>query len=211
MKHVPHLVTAIPREGDLVELSVSQWRHLAKVLRMEVGDAVTYTDGKGLLGEGVLASRAIMRGEEREVSRPTDLTVAVAPPASKQRQRFLVEKLAEMGVARLRWLRTDHGTGRVAHQSKLLAWVVSAVEQSQGAWLMETGPGFHQLCDLEGPVVVCHPGGRREVPQARTVAIGPEGGFSPDELPDGVETWDLGPTVLRVETAAVVAAARILA
>lgn len=211
MRHIPHLLAVIESESEHAGLSPTQWRHLSKVLRLGAGETVTYTDGRGRLGRGSLAERSVLRGEEWEVPRPTDLIMAVAPPANRHRQRFLVEKLAELGVARLRWLRTKHGTGRVAAEQKLQAWVASAVEQSGGAWLMEATPDLVELGDLDRPLVACNPGGGRETPPARTVAIGPEGGFAPGELPDDVETWDLGPTMLRVETAAVVAAARVLA
>jgi RsmE family RNA methyltransferase len=41
------------------------------------------------------------------------------------------------------------------------------------------------------------------------VVIGPEGGWSADEIPEEAVRYDLGETVLRVETAALVAAARM--
>ena len=210
MQHIPHLVVAAPWEGENLNLSIVQWRHVTKVLRMKRGEPVTYTDGLGHLGEGLLGDNAIKRGDEREVERQTRLTLAVAPPANKDRQRFLVEKLAELGVARLQWLRTAHGKERVANPSKVFSWILSAVEQSRGAWLMEVDSELTDWDELEGPVVVCHPGGDSSPPHARTVVIGPEGGFSENELPEEVTAWDLGTTILRVETAAVVAAARLL-
>ena len=211
MKHVPHLVVGAPWEHEELELSVIQWRHLTKVLRMHRGDTVSYTDGLGRMGTGRLTSHALERGEEVEVARPSELTVAAAPPASKDRQRYLVEKLAELGVSRLRWLSTKHGGARTASTSKVFSWVLAATEQSRGAWLMETPEANVAFADLEPPVVVCHPGGAAEPPRdVNTVVIGPEGGFADDELAEDVITWDLGPTILRVETAAVVASARIL-
>jgi 16S rRNA U1498 N3-methylase RsmE len=42
------------------------------------------------------------------------------------------------------------------------------------------------------------------------VVIGPEGGWASGEVPEDAIRWDLGDTVLRVETAALVAAARLL-
>jgi 16S rRNA U1498 N3-methylase RsmE len=42
------------------------------------------------------------------------------------------------------------------------------------------------------------------------VVIGPEGGWAANELPDDAELFDLGDTMLRVETAAIVAAARMM-
>jgi 16S rRNA U1498 N3-methylase RsmE len=62
---------------------------------------------------------------------------------------------------------------------------------------------------LKGKVVYCRPGGAWDPGAVDVVAIGPEGGFSDDELPEDARLWDLGPTVLRVETAALVAAARL--
>ena len=210
MGHVPHLVVAAPWESDELELSLMQWRHLSKVLRMGRGDRVTYTDGLGRMGTGRLASQAVVRGEETDVPRPTELTVAVAPPASKDRQRFVVEKLAELGVARLRWLATKHGKERTASSSKVFSWALAATEQSRGAWLMETPKDVVELGELEEPVLICHPGGESDPAPVKTVVVGPEGGFSPEELPENAPLWALGPTILRVETAAVVAAARII-
>lgn len=210
-KHVPHVVVGAPWEEGVLELSVIQWRHLTKVLRMGRGDEVSYTDGLGRVGTGRLADHAVSRGEEREVPRPSNLTVAVAPPASKDRQRFVVEKLAELGVARLQWLSTRHGKERTASASKVFSWILAATEQSRGAWLMETPQDVVELVELESPVVVCHPGGASETVSAKTLVIGPEGGFAEDELPPDVALWDLGPTILRVETAAVVGACRMMA
>lgn len=209
MKHVPHLVVAAPWEGPTIPLSVVQWRHVTKVLRMKSGHEVSYTDGLGVTGSGVLGHHVIERGDEQHVARPTDLTVAVAPPTNKDRQRYLVEKLAELGVARLYWLETSHGRNRVSNPSKVFSWVHAAVEQSRGAYLMETFEHPVAPSELEGRVVYCRPGGARDPGAVDVVAIGPEGGFTHEELPEDARLWDLGPTVLRVETAALVAAARL--
>lgn len=211
MKHVPHLVVGAPWDGPTLNLSVVQSRHLSKVLRMSHGDKVTYTDGLGTVGHGVLGQNLIERGDEKQVERPTRLSVAVAPPANKDRQRFLVEKLAEQGVERLLWLATRHGKNRVSSGSKIFSWVLAATEQSRGAWLMEVGPDLVTLDDLEPGWVVCQPGGERSNPDAKVLVIGPEGGFADDELPEDAIRWELGPTILRVETAAIVAVAKLSA
>lgn len=209
MKHIPHLVVGAPWDGPNIDLSVVQWRHVTKVLRIRNGHEVTYTDGLGVIGSGRLGHHVIERGEEQKVDRPTDLTVAVAPPSNKDRQRFLVEKLAELGVSRLLWLETRNGKNRVATPSKVFSWVHAAVEQSRGAYLMETVADLVKPDDLEGDVVYCRPGGSRDPGEVDVVVVGPEGGFAEDELPEDAHLWDLGPTVLRVETAALVAAARL--
>jgi 16S rRNA (uracil1498-N3)-methyltransferase len=62
-----------------------------------------------------------------------------------------------------------------------------------------------------GSTVIAEPGGRGLEAGDRAVAVGPEGGWSPAELAAAADQVSLGPYVLRVETAAVVAAARMVA
>jgi 16S rRNA (uracil1498-N3)-methyltransferase len=210
MKHVPHVVVAAPWPDGRLPLTVVQWRHLTKVLRRKQGEPITYTDGLGTFGTGTLGHQEVERGEEVTRDRAHELTVAVAPPSNKDRQRFLVEKLAELGVARLIWLRTRHGANRVSSSTKVFTWMLAAVEQSRGAWLMETSGELVELAELAGRVVVCHPGGD-DTPDAgiEVVVIGPEGGFAEDEIPPGYARWGLGDNILRVETAAIAAVARL--
>ena len=210
MGHIPHLVIGAPWPDETLSLSVVQWRHLSKVLRMGRGDTISYTDGLGRVGSGRLGDKTVQRGDEHEVPRSLHLTMAVAPPSNKDRQRFLVEKLAELGVPRLLWLKTEHGKHRVSPPARVFAWVLSAVEQSRGAWLMEVSSDLVGWDDLESPIAVCHPGGSKEISLPHTVVIGPEGGFSEREIDLARTTWDLGSNVLRVETAAVVAAVRAI-
>lgn len=208
MKHIPHLYLA----GDWRESSIvtteQQNGHLARSLRLTAGAAVTYTNGSGVLGSGIWTGSDVTRGEESVVPRPRKIVLAVSPPASRHRTRFLVEKLAELGVESLVWLRTAWGSGRVPSGSKLAAWASSALEQSRGAWLMSTSGSIVEWADLEAPLVVCSPDGRAPGPSIgpRTVAIGPEGGLSPDEIPKSADRIRLGETILRIETAAITAA-----
>jgi len=75
---------------------------------------------------------------------------------------------------------------------------------------MKVSSAMVTLGGLSEPFVVCEPGGSDTPGHARTVVVGPEGGWAPDELPDDSVRFDLGATVLRVETAALVAAARMI-
>lgn len=210
MGHVPHLLVPGPWTGEHLELSAEQKHHLEKVLRVRDGEPATYTDGAGSWGQGRYASSRLVRDDENRVPAPSNLIVVVAPPDNRDRARFMVEKLSEMGVAELLFLDTRHRQGRPPNGAKLHSWAVSGLEQSRGAWLMKTSDRLTTFADLSPPFVVCDLGGRRETPLARTVVIGPEGGWDPEEVPEDAMRWDLGDTVLRVETAALVAAARIL-
>jgi RsmE family RNA methyltransferase len=210
LKHVPHLyVPEWPDNSDLTPTD-AQRRHLQKVLRIDDGAVVEYTDGAGRSGKGVWTGSMIERGEEVSLARPSLLTLAVAPPSNKDRQRFVVEKLAELGVARLLWLRTTRGANRLPAAQKSSAWAISALEQSRGAWLLEVGPGLVEFAELDRPLAVCDVDGVDSTTDAPTVAVGPEGGFEAGEIPADASTFSLGTPTLRVETAAVVAAARLV-
>ena len=76
--------------------------------------------------------------------------------------------------------------------------------QARRVWVPSiTGP-FPASTVLPGGVVA-EPGGRPVAPNDRLIAIGPEGGWTPDELALAQDRVGLGDAVLRVETAAVAA------
>ena len=211
MGHIPHLFLQQPWAPTAVPIPASAAHHLARVLRLDAGANVTYTDGAGLRGHGRLLDGTVIRGEEQSVSPPpVAITVAVAPPHDKDRLRFMIEKLAELEVRRVVFLKTRFGAGRLPDLFKSTAWVVGALEQSRGSWLMEVAPGWTEVEDLDAPFLLFAdqdgPGFHGQTPNAVTVAIGPEGGWGPGEVPAGAARWGLGRTVLRVETAAIVAA-----
>jgi 16S rRNA (uracil1498-N3)-methyltransferase len=206
--HFPHLLVEGAWDGETLAVTRDQAHHMEKVLRMAPGETVSYTDGRGTVGTGAYESGRIIRADEGTVQRPSHLTLAVSPPSNRDRCRFLVEKLSELGVARLVWLSTRRGEGRVPHPAKITSWAVAGLEQSRGGWLIEIGTELLGWDDLARPLVVAVSGGGNEVFEVRTVAIGPEGGFDPTEVPRDAASIDLGPTILRVETAAVVAAHR---
>jgi 16S rRNA (uracil1498-N3)-methyltransferase len=185
-----------------------QHHHVEKVLRREPGSTVSYTDGAGRLGEGTWTVAGVERGDEISVPEPSaSLTLAVAPPDSKERIRWLVEKCTELGVARIRWLRTHNGQGRPPRPDKAHAWMQSALEQSRRTRVTLVDSGWSTLDDLRDFVAADQAGTRFRPTGSMTIAIGPEGGWAPSELPPTTKLVSLGPGVLRIETAAVSAAA----
>jgi len=209
--HTPHLYLPQPWPDNVVPMTTTAAHHLLKVLRLDSGTIVTYTDGAGHIGEGRLADSSVLRGEEHFLPPPSvSITMAVAPPHDKDRLRFMLEKLGELEVRRIVFLRTRFGTGRLPGQSRTIAWAIGALEQSRGAWLTEVSPGWREVGALEpGGVWFADRGAaepRGPVPGQLTIAIGPEGGWAPGEIPEGAPRFGLGRTVLRVETAAILAA-----
>lgn len=208
MGHVPHLFVPGPWDAPTIPLEDAATHHLRRALRRSEGDPVTYTDGLGGLGKGTLGPDGVLRGEEAAVARPIRPVMAVAPPAHKERVRFVVEKLAELGILELWWLETKHCEGRVPAADKAEAWCRSALEQSRAAWLMtvRSDPvGIEAL--PEGAVFADRSGAAGDLAGVSCIAIGPEGGWSEGEIPPAARAVSLGAGVLRVETAAIAAAA----
>lgn len=208
MGHVPHLYVPAPWPDTAVTIDPAGVHHLRRALRRSDGDPVTYTDGAGSIGDGHLDGDRIIRGSESHVPRPIRPVIAVAAPSQKDRVRFLVEKVAELGTLDLWWIRTRFGEGSPPSADKAHAWSRSALAQSRSAWLMQIGTAPVDIAELPVGTVFADRTGSEgvDIGAAPCVAIGPEGGWAPDEVPDLAPRVSLGPTVLRVETAAMAAA-----
>ena len=218
--------------GDRAVLEGDEARHLTRVLRAKVGDTVSLFDGRGREWPARVA--AIGRDRvELDAGQPTvdplpaciPVTLAVALPKG-DRQKWMVEKLAELGAARLIPLETTRGVAEAtaSAQARLERGVIEACKQCGRNTLMEIAAGrpLDRLL-AEVPVgacvVIAHPGGKPLsadiVPSTAMEIIGlvgPEGGFTDEELciadRAGVIRISLGPHILRVETAAIALAAR---
>jgi 16S rRNA (uracil1498-N3)-methyltransferase len=135
-----------------------------------------------------------------------------------------VEKLTELGVSTLHLLLTRRAVvhPRESKVDRLERYVIEASKQCGRNVLMRIEPpceweSFVSAPGLPGMRLVAHPGqglssGSLHGPGTEVVAaVGPEGGFTDEEvalaLRSGWQPINLGPRVLRVETAAVVLAA----
>ena len=149
MGHVPHLLVPQPWPEIALPISEHTERHLTRVLRRPEGSPLTYTDGIGTRGRGTYAPGRVVRGaEDRVAAVAPEIVLAVAPPRSIDRVRFLVEKAAEFGVTEVVWLATRHGEQRAPRHDKAQAWAVGALEQSRGAWLTRVAPDLATLSPL---------------------------------------------------------------
>lgn len=213
MSSPPHLLLPGPwADAPILELTGPAAHHVRTVLRVRAGSPVTYTDGRGRRGDGVLIDAGVERGAEEEVPPPRPLTLAVAPPHRGERARFVVEKLTEIGATRLIWLETERVQRPPPRPEKVAAWVDAAVEQSRSAWRLEVS-GPVRPGELTGTLAVAVPGAPPPVwadLAGSTVVVGPEGGLTPGDLAalgDGVTRFGLPGAILRTETAALVVAA----
>lgn len=228
--------------NDRALLAGAEAQHLVRVMRAGVGDLVVVFDGSGT--EYVARIERLRRDEvelaileQRPVDRelPLAIVLGVALPKG-DRQRWLVEKCVELGVARIVPLVCERSVAQPgeAARERLFRYVVEASKQCGRNQLLKIAPAaalatfVHQdaggqvlrlvahrdaqhgessrLRDILAP----HAGGAWE---SVWLAVGPEGGFTPQEIATlQVHDWQavsLGPRVLRTETAAIMLAAAV--
>lgn len=217
-----------PIDADRARLTGAEAHHLLHVMRAKLGDEVMLFDGSGRefaarvdrLGRAdvqlaVISARAVSREAAGK------MVIGVALPKG-DRQRWLIEKLTELGVSQVVPLRTERSQVHPDERArrKLRRFVIEASKQCRRNRLMEIGPtapfsafletaprhALRWLADPSG-----HPTAATPPPHEGTcVAIGPEGGFVADELRAAREAgWhivSLGPRILRIETAGIVLA-----
>ncbi|HLH46067.1 MAG TPA: 16S rRNA (uracil(1498)-N(3))-methyltransferase [Acidimicrobiales bacterium] len=192
--------------------------HLGRVLRLRSGEAVSASDGRGGWRPCRWDGAALSPDGpiERSPSPQPAVTVAFAVPKG-DRAEWAVQKLAEVGADRIIPLLADRSVVRWdaergdRHTARWAAVARQAAMQSRRLWLPRV-EGPCAVSDIAGPgAALAEPGGAPPTLRHPTALIGPEGGWSERELASGLPTVGLGPTVLRTETAAVVAAALLVA
>jgi 16S rRNA (uracil1498-N3)-methyltransferase len=191
--------------------------HLRRVLRVRDGETVTLTD---LAGRWRAAVARVSRARvdltpdgpvqvEPHSCRPVRLAVAIP---KGDRLDWMVQKTTEIGVGRLTLLHADHSTTRWTDEraalqlERLRRIAIEACRQSRRVWGIDIDGPVPAL-DVVAHAVVAEPGGRPLRAHDSTIAIGPEGGWSPAELEVAGDRVSLGLNILRVETAALTAAA----
>ncbi len=204
--------------------------HLAGVLRLKPGHEFLAFDGTGQEALArILQTRPQVRAEILEIRRPqVESAVFVTlflGLVKGERFDWAVEKSTELGVSSLVPMVTRRTEVRHPGEERRGRWqrlAVSAAAQSGRVCVpdIETPLDFSQAldraCGFEQAFLLAPGGASLSGPWAARVAllVGPEGGFSDEEVLEarrrGLLLAGLGPRILRVETAALAALARVL-
>lgn len=230
-------------QGENVVLKGQQAHQIRNVLRMSPGDHIIVLDNQGweyevmleAVGQNEITGQVI---EKREATGEPAVRITLYQSLLKQDKfEWVLQKCTEVGVTRFVPLVTQRSVirGRDAISSKKLGrWrsiITEAAEQSGRGLIPELSPPI----DLEGGLaglggfkcaLIASPEtqgvgvrsalrrGDKCAPAAIALFIGPEGGFTQEEVErcraSGAVTISLGRRILRTETAAVVAASLIL-
>lgn len=198
--------------------------HLGAVMRLRRDEPVTCSDGRGGWVRGRWTGDDVVVDEHpRVVPRPDRALTVVVAPMKGDKVEWVVEKTVEIGIDRIVVLSpTAHTVARWSvdkqeHQMERYRRIArSASVQSRRVFLPEiVGPvdasTLQGMGGAWGRIGWAEPGGSVPIGEVDTLVIGPEGGWSTDELAAAGTLVDLGPSILRAETAAIVGATLMVA
>jgi len=228
-------------EDQDVRFTREQAHQLCHVLRLKPGDAVvvldntgaeydvTLTAATGKEATGRITAKRLANGEPK-----TQITVFQSLLA-RDKFEWVLQKATEVGVARIIPVQTQRSIARAKQidAKKLTRWrriLTEAAEQSHRGRIPEIqeplawDKTLSQLNDFDRALIAATSGKTHSLkealrtgghpPSSIALLIGPEGGFTPDEVHQardhGAAPVGLGPRILRTETAAIVTTALIL-
>ena len=216
-------------DGQGIVVTKEQANYLFNVMRLKTGDNVLLFNGRDgewraeVVEAGKRSGKLACREQTAPLLMPPDLWLLFAP-IKKARTAFIVEKATELGAARIMPVVTRYANMDRIQIDRLRAYAMEATEQCGGTFVPE-------VCDLQNleavlaewpqdrQIMFCDES-REALPAAQALAkakggswaivIGPEGGFSPEEVEQlrampQVTSVTLGPRILRADTAAVAA------
>ncbi len=219
-----HLDTSLDAgaAGAWFPLSAAERSHLERVLRLRVGAPIEVADGDGWTATGSLGEAGVQLTADARLVPPRHprLILAQALPKGRKLDEVL-RQATELGVDEIRVLTTARSVPRLTgpRASKARArWeavVRAASEQARRPRRpLVSGPArLDRSIAEEELVLVAHPAtpGLPRIAEslvgvpAVVLAVGPEGGFTDDEVADAVTAGalavGLGTTVLRTEHA----------
>ena len=220
--------------GSVVSLGEGQAHH-ARVKRLESGDVVRLTDGSGRLVIGEIAGltkSTLLVSVRREAVAPKRPALHVRVPiGDRERMLWLAEKATELGISSWQSVRfrrsasvSPRGEG-AAFAEKIRARMLSALEQSGGAWLPqllpETTPDSIDVAGANLRILLAIDGDpltstlALDCARVPVIVFGPEGGIDADESAAlraaGWIATRVAPTTLRFETAGLAAIAVVRA
>ena len=212
-----------------VTLEEDNSRHIVQVLRMQRGDSLQLTDGKGavltaeIIDDHKKKCRVSIRSSISLSPPERNVTIAISLLKNASRFEWFLEKVTEIGVSAVIPLLCERTERASIRLERLRQIAISALLQSQQAWLPDlaeptsladlirsaAAPARYIAHCLESPRPTAGLAAA-ETSASSLILIGPEGDFSSKEvdsaLANGFIPVTLGPNRLRTETAGIVAA-----
>jgi len=222
------------QSGESIACNKDQAHYLLNVMRVQSGDELLVFNGRDgewrvhIESTGKRACRLVPVEQVRPQNRGPDLHLLFAP-LKRARLDYMIQKAAELGVAKLVPVLTHHTVPDRVNTERMRANAVEAAEQCGILYVPDISEPVRlskvlEAWDTERTLIFCDEGAERSNPleslstlerdAPMAVLIGPEGGFSRDERAhlqslDFVHVLSLGPRVMRADTAATAALALV--
>lgn len=204
-------------------------KHMVQVLRMQNGEQVQLTNGKGSLITAEIIDNNRKRCSVKILQttnykpKNTNVTIAISLIKNSSRFEWFLEKATEIGIAEIIPLICERTEKTAFKADRLKSILVSAMLQSQQTWLpiLHQPTQFNLLVETSAHqqkfIAHCVDGAKRnlsdlnnETLSSKIILIGPVGDFTPKEIDLALQNHfsavALGDTRLRTETAGIVAA-----
>lgn len=212
--------------GWNVYLDGAPHHYLKNVMRIEIGQTVRLFNGRDgeFWGDIISANKKTIDINLSSLLRPqilrTQKTALIFAPLKKERNDILIEKSVELDVTDFYPIITQNTDVRKINEDRLTAQMVEAAEQCERMDIptlhpIQTLPQLLSSWDKRNTIFAAieRIDGQnlrgQTMTDARTLLIGPAGGFSDDEkslvmAKDFIIPVSLGYNILRAETAAIV-------
>ena len=191
-------------------LNDDKLHHIKNVLRVKNNSPIKVSNGIGLMYFGKFKDNKVEINSKKEYKREKSVNILIPPIQDKTRFRFMIEKLGELSVNSITIAPTDYSQKVNINTDKIFNWLVSAIEQSGTPFFPNIEicdqidfNKFNHALDIRGKVL-------SDNLSHTNIAIGPEGGWSEDELDKFSYTSSINEFTFRTETAAIVAVSLML-
>jgi 16S rRNA (uracil1498-N3)-methyltransferase len=223
-----YALTSCIDEG-ILKISGTDFVHITKVIRKQVGDEVFVVDGLGSIyhcsisniSKNYLLANIISKSESTNEN-GIAITLALGLLKNPSKFDFVVEKAVELGVKKIIPFTSKF---TISQKPKVERWqnlAISAMKQSQRAFLplisdmvsfkelLDYKADIKLIADIEAESTIVEKENIKEI----IIIIGTEGGFSEEEIISaeeaGYKKINLSKNRLRAETAAIVSLPIIL-
>ncbi|MDH2902757.1 MAG: RsmE family RNA methyltransferase [Actinomycetota bacterium] len=199
---------------NVPELSRDEDHHLRRVLRAREGEELVLCDGRGSWRFAKVAAAGLADVGEVFLDAPTPTTTLYLAPLKGERGEWAVAKATEVGVSEIvplvseRVAQKFRGEARDRVVSRWRRVAVETAGQCRRSYDLVIADPVTPA-EVPAHVAVADMSGSGDWRGVTSVAVGPEGGWSRDEWASTRRRVSLGPSVLRGETAAVVAGALV--
>jgi 16S rRNA (uracil1498-N3)-methyltransferase len=208
------------RDGDRIVIEGGDARHLARSLRVRPGESIEVVDPAGLMLTVRLESVSVTRVEgvvaaarehQPEPSRHVIVGISHLPSSSLE---LVLSRCTEVGASAFHIIQAQRSVGRGARTERWQT-IIREAAMLAGRLRVPTVAGPSPLAEIvreqPNPVMLARGAGTAlaAMPRTRevTLLIGPEGGWTDEELELVRDHASLGPRNMRADTAAIVATA----